>query len=55
METPYLRHFGLFFEETLRVLNTLLPSLQQGAGRHPLGNFYRGKRATDCGNPVGAL
>ena len=27
METPYLRHFGLFFEETLRLLEDLMASL----------------------------
>ncbi len=30
METPYLRHFGLFFEETLRLLNELTASMPQG-------------------------
>jgi predicted CoA-substrate-specific enzyme activase len=32
METPYLRHYGLFFEETVRVLNELLSSLRQRPG-----------------------
>jgi predicted CoA-substrate-specific enzyme activase len=32
METPYLRHFGLFLEETLRLLNHLFASLPGGPG-----------------------
>ncbi len=31
LETPYLRHFGLFFEETLRLLGELPASLAPGA------------------------
>ena len=30
LETPYLRHFGLFFEETHRLLTDLTTSLQNG-------------------------
>jgi len=30
IETPYLRHFGLFFEETLRLLNDLTAALEEG-------------------------
>jgi len=30
IETPYLRHFGLFFEETLRLLNDLTAALGEG-------------------------
>jgi len=30
IETPYLRHFGLFLEETLRVLNDLTAALEEG-------------------------
>jgi predicted CoA-substrate-specific enzyme activase len=32
MEAPYLRHFGLFFEEAFRLLNELFASLPQGPG-----------------------
>ncbi len=30
LETPYIRHFGLFFEETLRLLQELMASWPQG-------------------------
>ena len=56
LETPYLRHFGLIYEETHTLLDNIIRTDRLENTRHDqIGQFYRGSRGTSGGKTGRAL